>query len=457
MASALLSMTLFFSSGKDIENELVKSIPMDVKLSNTNVVGNLGSEIHATANAMTIKDQVYADYYRQFVSLIKETTDGVDDITCNYNLDVNITADPITDDSEYSGQMPQFDMFGAQDPSYFDNHYIKVTAGNIDRLWTEENAIAVDPAIPIYYSSVSEPTYYHLGDTIYVDNESCGEADYEFTVVAEFESRKLFAIGDYDEQYSYGIITANSTILDLMDLHPSLYGSITYTPGERWNRHSRIFNVVFTALDLEGYSKAKDTMKTIVRDMTWQYSKLNPEDSAGFTIIESDFFKILSSVTRIKGTYQMIFIAVFAMLLFLFYSMLSYSLHKREKEIFIYHSLGEKKGKIRTHYGLMYLIPSLLAGLLGILPGLLLSRLINTQILNSSKTLQAEFLRYSNNGALIENVKTPISLSFPSFSSVLLLSLLTLVIIALLVFLFSTIITSTILRKDRIKLLRGGN
>ena len=145
------------------------------------------------------------------------------------------------------------------------------------------------------------------------------------------------------------------------------------------------------------------------------------------------------------------------MLVFLFYSLISYCQNKRRREIFIYESLGKQRKKIYGWYGVLYLIVSVPASILGSIPGIYLSNAVNRSILDTSVKMQEELLKYSNNGRIIEVMNESLSFPLPSMLQCLTVMLVTVFIISVIIIFFGFITTRMILKDRSQNALRGGN
>jgi hypothetical protein len=119
-------------------------------------------------------------------------------------------------------------------------------------------------------------------------------------------------------------------------------------------------------------------------------SELGQSVSLGLKTKVNTFGSVLSSIARVKRFSFLVLTGVWLLLVLSLYGFISYMQRGREREIFLFRSLGASRMKTDRFYFANYLLSALLPVLIGMVPGYLLSWLLSSRTASNSAAVQNE-------------------------------------------------------------------
>ena len=459
LASSLLSLSLFLFDNSYVEKQLVESIPIEYKISNKDLLLNPKKTVELNGNSENrALLENYRNYSEPFFSALNELCESGNIKSYSYNLvQIFFYYYEMAEDDDFVMGEFLLELYSIPSIEFIDDHQLEIISGNAEDIYRISNGIIVSSRQTINDADGRDRKV-KVGDII--ESEVSDRVTIEFEVVAIYKSVKRFdfSYGDDDSfiNSDAGLIL-QSDMLALLDENPEIYYHI-----ESGNPLFHCFNPIavnaisFTCKDIESSKLFEKELEAFKHEMeVYAHSSRMPDYN--IKIIYPEYESVLQSITRIRSIYILIFIAIALMLIFLFYSLISYCQNKRRREIFIYESLGKQRKKIYGWYAVLYLIVSVPASILGSIPGIYLSNAVNRSILDTSVKMQEELLKYSNNGRIIEVMNESLSFPLPSALRCLAVMLITVFIISIIIIFFGFITTRMILTDRSQNALRGGN
>jgi len=471
-ASSLLSLSITLTDNSYIEKQLMDSILIEYKISNKDLLLCLkktGKLAENSENNPLLER--YKSYFENFYLGLQYLCQSNNLESYSYNLISNLSVslldfDKVNYDIQmigtktieiYSDEITTLTTYSIQSLDIIDKYNLKIIEGNADDIFQTENAVIVGSDF-LFYDEEQEWRKIQIGDILHVFYPDQKES-IDLEVVATYKSPNVFDFS-YGEDDSFinntGILILEEDMLEILADHPYLFyhrknddvfGILSVQPPIALNA------IAFICKDLKSSKLFEKELDLFKREMVI-FCHNNCLNDYNIKIIYPEYKDVLNTLLGIRRIYILIFVAIAILLIFLFYSLLLYCQNKRVKEIFIYKSLGKQRNKIYQWYIWLYLLLSVPAALIGGISGILLSKIVNTNILETSVNMQTEMLRYSNGGRIVGDLNT---LSIPSLSlpRVCAVIVATLIAITTLVFTFIYIITKQILSEGSGRTLRG--
>lgn len=460
-ASTLLSLTLFLFDNSYIEKQLLESIPIEYKISNRDLIINPKKTSNLSGNSDNDSMlENYKNYFETFILALEELCESKNIKSYEFNLVQNFMYDHKID-TEHSGlatEAKNLKLFSINSLDFIDDHHLEIVAGEVEDIYHVSNGI-ITSSRQLISDKDGENRKIEVGDQIQIDWIYGGKT-IEFEVVAIYKSKKVFDFSYGEDDLfinSNGGLIMESDMLGLLYENPQIYYSAKLSNSPLYSFIPISVNAIsFICRDIESSKLFEKELESFKHDMD-MYSHSSRMPNYNIRIIYPEYTSVLNSIIRIRSIYILIFSAIVLMLVFLFYSLMSYCQNKRKKEIFIYESLGKQREKIYVWYIIFYLVIILPASFVGCAPGTYLSNLVNKSILDTSIRMEKELFRYSNNGRSIEIISNSLSFPLPSIMRVLGVSLICVTVIALFISFFCYITTRTILSDCSQNVLRGGD
>lgn len=388
--SLFLSLIHFFGYDDSMEANIANTLSLRYEIGNTHVVGPEGSEI-------TLYDY-HHDYFERIITWIEEVEKEEEIDYADYNIQMDLYSGY---DKEM-GFLTGYRLFGVSNENYLLDNHIELVEG---RFLSQEE---IDSGVP--YIIVSNETSLKIGDHISLgeaDDKNGGiHKDITVEVIGIYKHKKQSIYYEKNDSFvnSQGVLLSNKILHDLL---------LTKAQNETIdNYHYSLNHICFYLKDYQDYVGFQDKLDSLIRKFNREIENLEYIPS-NLTITETNTGSIIQSVMRIKNVYQVIFSIVFIITALILISSIYYLLKKKSAEMSVYYSLGQSKLKITLHYALAYMLIGVVAVLIGITIGYLISNQLSIMMLKDNVELQSELLKFTSTTLDSSNINDNIqTLSF---------------------------------------------
>ena len=233
-----------------------------------------------------------------------------------------------------------------------------------------------------------------IGDQIELES-AFGTLHYKtYTVKGIFHKIKKY-------DYSYG---ADGTYLGYLSCMYVSNASLRQIHPMRFNDYHVISElpyvhaIVFDIRSLNDYDRFYQKLSDFAQEMDAYTEEIGLWGTADLRVQTPTYMKMAGTVTQTVNYYSLVMWIIDAMLLILSGSLIWYLLLGKRREMFLLHSLGMSKLRIALRYLAYFLLPVFLTALVGIAPGILLDRVLCTQIANDIFSAENALLSFSSSG-----------------------------------------------------------
>ena len=372
MSSIVLSLLL----GTDMENMLVRQVPVKMEIENNHFFTQQYSRMIEKNDLFYRNRTKYLEYYEYVISSMKEFTSQQELTFVNYNTCFH------TANNSMGGSLLLF--YGVNSSDFFDRFSLTMTDGEA----FSESDLSKD----IYKVIVNETTEINDGGT----NRKITIGDR----ISLFDGIQLTVSGVYEENPVYDIYNGhrNSFInMSACFIPEQLAEKIVELYGESPDNifSLGIDGISFETDNYQQYEKLVTDYNSMAENLN-QYTRKQGFPDLGFSVVESNAERILVTIGRIKAFYIAVFSVLVIMLICVFVSGLRYNLEGIADELLLFCRLGDSINYILKQYMAFYLFHALLTVFAGILTGTVASKMICNGILSSITRISAELLSYSN-------------------------------------------------------------
>lgn len=425
MMSIFLSLIHFFGYNDSMEENIANQLDLSYEIRNSHVF----TDDHI--NDFVNKCKNPYEYYEMILNWIENN--GNDTRISEYQYDLVLK---MKNESNIS-----YDIFGTNDVNYLEDKEMILISGRFlseAELKNGSNYIVISDQT---YKD-DKKTKYKVGDKIQLMMTSADNI-IEVEVIGIYQYVDQSSTFNANDKFinSKGLIISNN----LLDKYINNYSnSLNF-------RNFRINHIKFTIKDYKKYEEYS-------KDLEDSIHKLNNElEVKGYPISklgidENNVNEIIHATSRIKYVYQIVFILIFVVAAFMLMFSIYYLLKKKTREIAVYYSLGQSKGKIILHYFMTYILISIFAVILGLVIGYIISIILINNMAQDSIDMQSEILRFSMI-SVMNNIEN--NANIPTFTFTI--SACIKIFIQVIIIIGSSVITSIIIiMNDKILSRNGG-
>ena len=156
--------------------------------------------------------------------------------------------------------------------------------------------------------------------------------------------------------------------------------------------------IVFDIQSPDDYDRFYQKLSDFAEDMDTYTQEIGLWGTADLRVQTPTYLKMAGTITQTIRYYSFVMWIIDVMLLILSGSLVWYLLLGKRREMFLLHSLGMSKLRIALRYLAYFLLPVFLTALVGIAPGILLDRVLCTQIANDIFSAENALLSFSSSG-----------------------------------------------------------
>ena len=284
---------------------------------------------------------------------------------------------------------------------------------NISMVEVEENSFSDDAAYVSDHMCIrgedGQMRPIEIGDRIEVESDY-GTIHYKtYTVKGIFRRTEKF-------DYSYGtdgtylgpvmpcMYVSNAS---LRQIHP-----LEFTGAPVFGQLPLVRAIVFDIQSPADYERFYQKLSDFAQEMDAYTQKIGLWGTADLRVQTPTYLKMADTVTQTVNYYSLVMWIIDGMLLILSGGLIMYLLLGKRREMFLLHSLGMSKLRIAMRYLVYFLLPVLLAALVGIVPGILIDRVLCMQIANDIFSAENALLGFSSSGNQIMDAAMESTQSF---------------------------------------------
>lgn len=366
---SLLTISNIISDSDQLEQSLIQNTNFDIQIVNDNIYSDRKNHDYETYKIF------YSAGKKYLLSFVK----GLDDLAkqnevSNYNYNLICPAIIKIGDDYFNTKS----LIGINDEEYASEREIKIISGRmLSKEEIDEGQYKV--IIPNNISG------YDVGDKIkiYKTNDIDEKIKYSFAEIIEIVEVEIVGIydtnnsqrhfsdrNDYFDNYSY-ILISNEVMKKIIseqfdNIYPVLLNDV-YFKIDNYSDYVTFYDK-YKELLIKNENDLKAVLDGNMSDIHNQ---------------QQNYEYILYSIQRIKLFYKIVFVVMTVLAMAILYWLNYYILSNKIKEINIFYSLGESKGRLVIRYMLMYIIILIIALIFGLLLGYGLSQLLQKRIFDN--------------------------------------------------------------------------
>ena len=434
LSAAVLSMSLFLSSGDAIERNLAGSLNLRLSCRNSGYFAGTEEETLYMQNP-DLNQKVTDRFLKDLEQLCQDS----DLAYADYSLAIDVMAKE--NDVLTSGY-----LYGIRDFRYFEQNGIVLH--DFEKEDFSEDTVILP--VSMKKEGLQKGARYEL-----VDSSDWNTVILELKVAGFYEDNRWMLAGEDPIVSDSPALVSNETILQILKENPQYYGQLNATDGTLIGQ-MRICNLSFTVKNIEGYSRFSEKLNAFTMKENSGFARIISEGGEqtllGLQTNISSFGSVLKSIHRIRYIYEFIFIGIWVLLLVSMTGLISFIQEKNVRDIGIRRALGERKKNILLFYSRYYVIPAFLILLPGIVSGYLMSAFLSNRIYENSLSIQKQMSELT--GTIM---KTDVSsrIILDSTGQIMKMAVLVVVIMSGVICVITCVTTLLIMREKIRKQMRG--
>lgn len=372
--TVLCTIILNLQLGTDMEKLIADHIPMKTEIVNNHFFTNQYYKMIDKNTVYYNSRAEYFDYFNDVLSELKHISSSGRIVFSNYNVCFYANCEEST--------LGLVNCYGVNNTAFFDRYSLSLIDGCFFSDSDIQNGVektVVSKNIKVIDNGTERQV--KIGDRLNI----CEELT--ITVSGIYEETEKY----YEEKMN---AFRNTNVCFIPEaLAEEIVNEYALNDGYIFNPN--IDGIMLETNDYNEYLRLQDQVENMFEKIK-QYAKAHLLPEPGFSLVQQNTEMILLAISRIKTFYSIIFSFLVFMLLLVFCSSMIQIMHKNNKEIALFFSIGETRRKVAVMYMSCYVTYVLFLAILSMPVGIAASRRLSAIILERIHSVDSELLSYSN-------------------------------------------------------------